>query len=485
MGQTAIESLPEERRNALLRRQDWRFLLRGSSAPAADAPHAIGFPSRRAIAAARAALPEGGELLCSWRLPRPWGTQRARRRLERAGFSDLRLLWPGPLPHRLPQFWLPPDSPAAIEHLLASRPPSSSLQAALRPLWRLAARLGLLAPVFVLARLPAGDAVTNAEDELAPYLGGDTPCLLLSGGNRSINKVVALPFPPGAPRPAAVVKFSRLPEAEQALGREAEALESLARTQPDVEGVPRILGRGRRGGGFGLAESAIYGKPLIGELSPRNFGELAVRVAGRLAGLAAGAPNGSPDWRERLVAAPLAEFERNFGAVAAPGTVEAARALLGELEELPQVCEHRDCSPWNVLLDEGGSPALLDWESAEPRGLPGLDLAYFLANAAFVLDGSLDSGRTRESYARLLDPADPHYAASERCIAVYCERVGLSRGAFDRLRLLAWIVHSKSDHAHLTMATGSAPQPQALRGSTFLGLVEEELAQRPSVSERG
>ncbi len=483
MDQTAIESLPEERRNALLRRADWRFLLyRGESPNAAD-PHTIGFPGRRALTAARTSLPEGGELLCSWRLPRLLGTQRARRRLERAGFTDLRLLWPGPLPHRPPQFWLPPDSPAAIDHLLASRPPGSSAQALLRPFWRLAARLGLLAPVFVLARLPASSP--SDEDELAPYLGADTPCLLLTGGRRSINKVVALPFPPGASRPAAVVKFSRLAEAERALEREAEALESLARAHPGVTGVPRVLARGRRGGGYGLAESAIYGKPLIGELSPQSFGELAGRVADNLAGLVADAPTDAGDWRQRLIAAPLAEFERNFGAVAAPGTVDTARALLDGIEELPQACEHRDCSPWNVLLDEAGAPALLDWESAEPRGLPGLDLAYFLANAAFVLDGSLDSGRTRESYARLLDPRGPYHAASERCVADYCRRVGLSPDSFTRLRLLAWIVHSKSDYAHLTMAAGSAPQAPALRESTFLGLVEEELARRPSVGERG
>lgn len=483
MGQDTTESLPEEQRNARLRRTDWRFLVRREEPLGAGEPARIGFPSRRALAAARESLPAGGELLCTWRLPRLGGTQRARRRLRQAGFSDLRLLWPGPLPHRPPQFWLPPDSPAAIEHLLSTRPSASPVQAALRVLWRLAARLGLLAPLFVLARAPGGLAEPPQGDELAPYLPGESPCLLLTGGDRSINKVVALPFAPGERRPAVVIKFARLSEAGRALDREAAALEAVELSQPGLGGVPRLLARGRRAGGRAVAESAIYGRPLIGELSSRSFPELAGRVTDWLVELAAGGPAAAADWKERLVGEPLEEFERNFGAVAAPGTVTAARALLDRLDGLPQACEHRDCSPWNVILGETGAPALLDWESAEPRGLPGLDLAYFLANAAFVLDGALDSGRTRESYARLLDPATPLGAVATSCTNAYCARLGLSPQTFAGLRALCWIVHSRSDYRHLEIEAASVPAEARLRDSTYLGLLEEDL-RRLGPSER-
>jgi hypothetical protein len=478
MDQTTIESLPEGRRNALLRQTDWRFLLHREEPLPAGEPLTIGFPSRRALAEAKRTLPEGGELLCAWRAPRLRGTQRARRRLSQAGFTDLRLLWPGPLPHRPPQFWLPPESPAAVEHLLATRPPGSALQRALRGLWRVAARLGLLAPVFVLARAPGRCTQdTPAEDPLAPYLGADLPCLLLTGGQRSINKVVALPFPPGEGKPASVVKFSRLPEADRALEREAAALEAVERSRPRLDGVPRLLARGRRAGGRALAESAIYGEPLIGALSPQSFEGLAGRVTEWLVGLAEGSPAAAGDWKARLLAEPLAEFERNFGGVASPGTVAAARMLLDELDDLPQVCEHRDCSPWNVILSDGGAPALLDWESAEPLGLPGLDLSYFLANAAFVLEGALESGRTRESYARLLDRSTPLGAVAASCGEEYRARLGLSPRTFAALRVLCWIVHSRSDHRHLEIEAAGAPKPERLRDSTYLGLLEEELRQ--------
>ena len=107
------------------------------------------------------------------------------------------------------------------------------------------------------------------------------------------------------------------------------------------------------------------------------------------------------------------------------GTIERAREALGPLGDLPIVCEQRDCSPWNIVIGSDGSPALLDWESAEPDGLPGLDLVYFLANSAFVLDGALDSGTTRESYAALLAPDSPHGRVAAESLATYAAAVGL------------------------------------------------------------
>ena len=53
---------------------------------------------------------------------------------------------------------------------------------------------------------------------------------------------------------------------------------------------------------------------------------------------------------------------------------------------------------------------------------------------------------------------------------------GISAEDFRRLRLLTWIVHSRSDYRHLQLESPGEPSPSALRGSTFLALVEEELS---------
>lgn len=168
-------------------------------------------------------------------------------------------------------------------------------------------------------------------------------------------------------------------------------------------------------------------------------------------------------------------FEQSFGPVVDPIHLDGARALLAGLDTVPAAVEHRDCSPWNVLVTPAGEPVLLDWESAEPEGLPGLDLVYFLANCAFVLDKALESGRTRESYARLLDPSTPHGRVAARAIAAYRGALDISEEDFRRLRIVTWIVHSRSDYRHLELESRGRPSAEALRGSNFLGLLEEEL----------
>ena len=499
-GAPAPEQLPEQQLNELLRRVDWRFLLcsadtpwiadltsgRDSRAieliaakgepPAGEADvAATAFPTRLALRAALDAVHPGGEVVCLWRLPRPFGARRAAARLRKAGLLDVRVFWPGPVPQHLPQFWLSLDSQAASAHLLATRPARSGLQRALRALWRASARAGLLTPLCAIGRVPGGEGERESDELEAsfPASGGQ---LLLTGGKRSINKAVGLPFPSDAGAPATVVKFARVAAADEALAREAATLRLVERDRPGATRVPRLLAEGRRAGRHALAESAVHGEPLIAALAPRNFEQLASRVGEWLVDLSSGGA-GRPreEWWQRLVGEPLERFERDFGEVIAAGSLERLREQLAALGELPEACEHRDCSPWNVVLDESGSPGLHDWESAEPHGLPGLDLAYFIANCAFVLDDALETSRTRESYERLLDPATPYGAVAAACAERYCEQVGIAAADYARLRLLCWVVHSRSDHQHLTMAAAGPPSHNALRSSSFLGLLEAEL----------
>jgi phosphotransferase family enzyme len=506
-GRSASARLPEPRRNELLRHVDWRYLLRWQERPRAldlssgltsEALGLIAEPAGegpgsadlavldelrpRDLKAAREALREGGDLVCGWSSPLPGRQRQARRALERAGFTDVRFYWPGPRRGDSPLFWLGLDSPEAAAHLLVLRPPRSRAGALLRPLWRLARRLGALAPLWVLARAPgAGAEEPEALDELGALAPAGSDWLLLTGGQRSVNKVVGLPFPPSGTEPTTVVKLARTPEADAALEREAAVLRGLAAEQPEVRGVPRIEAYGRRGGRRALAETAIHGQPLTASLSPATFPRLAAGVAAWLVDLAAGRPPLPPaEWRQRLVEEPLADLEAQFGAVLDAGAADRARAALAGLETLPLVCEHRDCSPWNVVMSADG-PALLDWESAEPRGLPALDLVYFLATSAFRMEDSYGAGRTRQRYAELLDPGTAVGRVAADCFAAYSAAVGLDPATLARLRLLCWIVHCRSDYRHLEMAAAGPPDAEALRGAIFLGLAEEELSRADAV----
>jgi glycosyltransferase involved in cell wall biosynthesis len=433
------ETLPEARRNPLLRRQDWRF-----------------------------ALPEA-ELVESWKVPWPGRARRARRRAEAAGYEDVQVYWPGPLPRRLPQFWLPVASDEATGYLLAERGADSVGEKALHALWRLVRRTGLLAPLYVVGRR------RSAEKEGDVELPPSAPLLLLTGGHRSINKVVGLTFEGAEAKPTAAVKFARVPEAEPGLEREARILRRLGDERPDLAGVPHLRSKGRRAGRLAVVEDVVEGRSLLDQLTPRNFEQVAMQVTKLLIDLARTEVPGA-EWRRRLVDEPLAEFEAQFGTVIGDAAIASIRETLAGLGELPPAPEHRDCSPWNVMIAPSGEPVLLDWESAEPDGLPALDLFYFLANCAFVLDGAFESGRVRESYARLLDPAGDYGQIAQRAVTGYATALRIAPEDFRRLRLLCWIVHSRSDYRHLQLEAGGTPRPEALRRGIFLGLVEEELS---------
>jgi hypothetical protein len=483
--------LPEARRNELLRRVDWRFLLRCSAMPRVidlapgwdsealrlvsgpagpgEADIAlVGFPGRLSLRAARSALGPRGEVVCRWRAPRLAGAQRAKRRLARAGFHDARVYWPGPQPDRPPQFWLPLDSPEAINHVLATRPARSFAGRGLRRLWRRLARFGTLSPVYAIARLPGGG---DEEGES----GEERSSMLLTGGHRSVNKVVSLAFAPGSARPREAVKFARVAEAEAGLEREGAVLDRLARERPEVEGIPTFHARLGRCGRLGIAERAVEGDAMLDRLTPKSFAEMARRVTGLLIELSRGAER---DAGSRVtVSEHLDFFSRAFGPLVGESGRAALRSAAEAVAGLPVVCEHRDCSPWNLVLADRDRPALLDWESAEPEGLPGLDLVYFLANAAFVLDGALEDGTTRESYRRLLDPSTPYGAVAAAQTARYGEALGLDPEAMPVLRLICWMVHCRSDHEHLRLDTAREPATEELARAPFLGLLLEELEQ--------
>jgi hypothetical protein len=140
--------------------------------------------------------------------------------------------------------------------------------------------------------------------------------------------------------------------------------------------------------------------------------------------------------------------------------------MLATLDDLPLVCEQRDLAPWNVLVHDGGI-AVADWESAEPDGLPALDLVYFLTNAALLVAGVLESG----PYAPLRDGGIVTASQSS-----YCERVGIDPGMLPALRLLCWTLHAHSEHQRLEADAAARPTEDALQSSMFLALWRSELA---------
>jgi hypothetical protein len=308
--------------------------------------------------------------------------------------------------------------------------------------------------------------------------------LLVTGGQRSTSKVVALVFGDAGTKPQLLVKFSRAESGELALAHEHEMLQTLERTRPELDGVPRALFGTRRCGRIGIGETALDGAPLMSQLNRTNHGELAARVTDWLAELAGtGPPEPRAEWSDRLIETVLREFESNFGGIVSGDDVARTREALSLIGDLPLVVEHRDCSPWNILVGDGGRLGVLDWESSEPRGLPGLDLVYFLTYSSLVVEDAFALPAARHAYARTRDQSTPTGAVVAGCERRYVERLGLSSDVLGALRLLCWIVHSRSEYRRLGEDVAGTPSSEALHGSVFLALWQQELRRAPNVHE--
>jgi hypothetical protein len=512
---------PEAQLNRLLRLMDWRFLLPspqlGKTACFTRGPlaEAVAFMSLDATAsslsdsstcdvavasnpkpaeftAAAAAVRPGGWLYIEWHSL--FGIGPIRVRLKAAGFRFVISFrrWPA---GDTPQLWFPREAHRFVTGLM--RPSSSGhpLRRFVRKLrWtrtriELAASLGNSICVLARKQDPAEESAPSLLGtgivesiragwnlwQLGPAPDSLLP-VLITGGSRSTNKVVALIGDRGGTAPRVAVKLPRVPETNAALKKEAGTLEAVHHLRKGgIRGVPRVLFTQSSADSFILGETALSGTPLFAVLDRSNYRELALKGTDWLIELAADA---TPRLREALPGLfqpVLDDFSRLFSGSYAPDLLQRTRATLATLPALQRVCEHRDFSPWNVLLTSSGDLAILDWESAELDGLPFLDLTYYLAHLSFFFDRATESGRYAECYMAMLDPETVTGRVHSECIARYARALGLDPDIARPLRALAWMLHARSEHARLASGPSAAPSMQTLRSSVFLTLWKQEL----------
>ena len=495
----------------LLRRADWRFLLPSGSprrivcfvrGGLAEAAAVIGTTSgpdlteegeadlvvieegdASTLDAAFRVIRPGGSFYGEWRRFSSGSWMRIRRRLEDAGFVEIACYWPWPPPGgSTPRYWLPLDAQPPLKYFLRSHARGYTKIKALRQrmlgsLWRVAFRARLLRPICVVARRPGGRpsdqgvlGMTHLRWE-AFGLGRRPAALswmLFTPGASARNKLIGLVFADDEDEPRLVVKLPRVPESQTALEREAANLQAVhARRPSEVTGVPSLLFMERTDPML-LGETFISGSPLNVMLNRRSFGELSMKVTRWLSELATGDRATRADWCSRLVERPLTELDREWGPFLTLTELGRLRSRVALLDDLPLVIEQRDCAPWNLSVTDEGRLVVHDWESAEPRGLPLLDLTYFLAYSSFFVDGAMTSGRYVEAYRASHDPATLIGYARAQCERDYLYRLGLKWTVVAPLRALTWLVHL---HADCVRVRKRAPSE-----SLFLHLLREELS---------
>jgi hypothetical protein len=515
-------------RNRLLRRVDWRFLLadpepgrigcfcKGMLAEAilqldtrvVGSGNGVGSdcdlvvlvdPDPKELTAAWMALRQGGLCYVEWHSALPGhGAEEARRALDLADFTETTCYLPIPGPARAPaSLWIPLGVPGATYYLRRNGPRPHGLlprmrRLAGRLLYRVQPRARGCVPICAVARKPnvpgtilsghstvQGQLIDLIRERWGEWGLGIPPqglsALLLTGGEHSLNKIVALIFAGSERRPRLALNYPRTPDALPGVLREAKNLKTLQATS-QVQGVPRFVSLEQGSRAAVLAETALTGTSFDNLVTPQRYRSLAQRGTDWLVELAGkSSPVTRSGWESRLIDPVVAEFEAAYGPVLRPGLLEQARRRLQQIGPLPLVWEQRDFAPWNLLDLGRGKLGVLDWESAEPMGLPAMDLIYYLTYLCLYLDNAKGPEESRNSYRRSLDPRSTTGGVTQEMVGRYTSRLGMDPATVRLLRPLVWMIHSRSEYRRMAADVGGPPEAAQLRGSVCLALLEEDL----------
>jgi Phosphotransferase enzyme family len=247
-----------------------------------------------------------------------------------------------------------------------------------------------------------------------------------------------------AARPHIVGKVVRASGDPSTLDREADVLAAIgaghsARIPP---AFPRLLALKWMGGHRLMLQTAVPGTPVTHRDARRNPERLWRNVEiwmNRLPQEPVSAAN--HDWLETYILNDVAlarrtlvevggmtpQIEQSMGLAIA--CVEALRAAVPHL-----VAEHGDLSHPNLMRSRDGL-AVVDWETGEPVGLPGIDSATFLAFLEFAQARAHGVNAEAIVYQReMLAPA----GRGRRRMIEHLDRKGTDSGLIDHILVTTW-----------------------------------------------
>ena len=392
-------------------------------------------PTPDAVRRAARLLRPGGRLYAELpRSRRPWHRSEWRRVADSAGFEDIASYW------HVPSFescaHVVPLTDREALHMLARRHQGTTR--------------GVLKAALLHASTSAGATPYLAGDvslvaRRGPLLGS-TPSaygrtrLLVTPRFRTSRHVVRLQDDSGAQPSRLVVKLPRIATDTSGIAHEAAVLNELAERWPAGRGTfPEVRALQLHSGYPALVETQVPGAVLTHRQAARQP-EQSLRVVRRwIEGLpVTGSTATDPGWFDRLVEQPLRELvahsDPRLGlATLARHTVRAAAVL--KAAELPLVFEHGDVTCPNILVDGFDRVGLVDWELAEPRGLPGTDMLHFLAFASFAGAGVHDVPRQVLAFGDAFFGPRPWAADAARG---HLRRRGVDDRLLEPLLVTAW-----------------------------------------------
>jgi hypothetical protein len=269
-------------------------------------------------------------------------------------------------------------------------------------------------------------------------------------------KAMLFLFAPERDEPEYVVKLTRQSAHNDRLENEWRALQLLDDAGLNGSGlVPRPAFFGHHAGLAVLGQSALEGAPFRRRTTARPDCVHARRAADWLLDLAVAtahpAPgNGHAAQSLRDLLARFVEIYDLTGHQHAylDGQIDAIER---HPDALPLVFQHGDPGTWNLLVTEDGRPAFLDWEAAEPDGMPLWDVFYFVRSFAVSVARVAGVGSTLNGFGRQFLRDQPINRLLVDAVERHCDELGLARELVEPLFLTCWV------HRALKEAGGLAP----------------------------
>ncbi len=293
-------------------------------------------------------------------------------------------------------------------------------------------------PPAYLCRLAEAEGVDIAKHRWA----------LVATGDYSSRKILFYLFPPDAQgqtlQPEYLVKLTRAPQFNYRLENEVHALRALQHAKvPGAHVLPRIVFSGHHSGLALAAQTAVPGEPFNRRTEATPDCPYARAAVNWLVDLGQATVN-----TEEATAAEVAQILESLVTRLADiyrltpqhlAFLEQQLAVLAASSQpFPLVFQHGDPGPWNVLVRPDGTPVFIDWEAAEPLGMPLWDIWYFWRSF------SVRVARKKGVRDRLEAFLQEFLSASELSIRIvasvrrYCEQVGVPREWVSPLFYLCW-----------------------------------------------
>lgn len=279
---------------------------------------------------------------------------------------------------------------------------------------------------------------------------------LWAAGAYSSRKLLFFLFAPGESAPVYLVKMVRAPAFNDRLENEWRALERLAALGLGGDALPRVPFAGHHAGLAVVAETAIEGKPFR-EAARWSADDPALR-AGTEWLTELGRRTATMRAPSAAVADALKQLFAQFCAIYRLDPAhesflsERIAALRAEVREVPLVFQHGDPGTWNVLITPRGQAAFLDWESAEPDGMPLWDLFYFLRSYTVSAERALGQHDRLAGFGAHFLNAGSLSDTLVEAVWSYQEQVGLNSVVVETLFYTCWL------HRALKQATLLPPE---------------------------